>query len=246
MALFRRNLKSLLPLACALALGAGLPLGGYGQGASSKSQPVTFRMLALGAPVSNVFYDYHDKPIRISAGSTSLSSPRRADAGQEVELYRVIPAVEPNTAPTKETLSTFKLGNGGPYLVFMQVNPADKFDIRSHVVEDSWQEHPLGTIRIFNFSRRKTMAKVGDKIVELNPGQTALFDYAEGKHQTWLQAAVWEDGEWTLRTSNPQVTLPNTRSSIVLLDQPPSRDRPNTRELMVRNFFESAPQPATR
>jgi hypothetical protein len=228
-----------------LALGAALPLAGYGQGVGNGPRPVTFRMLSLGAPVSNVFYDYQGKPIRLSAGSTSLSSPRRAEAGQEVELYREIPPVAPSTTPTKEKLNTFQLGNGGPYLVFMQVNPADNFDIRSHVVEDSWQEHPLGTIRIFNFSKRKTMAKIGDKIVELNPGQTALFDYAEGKHQTWLQAAVWEDGEWTLRTSNPQVTLPSTRSSIVLLDQPPSRDRPNTRELMVRNFFEHAPQPMT-
>lgn len=241
MAYPRRNLISPRPLIGVLTLCAGLLAHGYAQAPSTATLPVTFRMLSLGAPVSKVYYDYHGRPVRISAGSTSFSSPRRAEAGQKVDLYREVPAADPNAAPTRETLSSFQLGNGGPYLVFFDVNANNRFDIRTHVVEDSWQEHPVGTMKIFNFSRRKTMVKVNDTIVELEPLETTQFNYS-GERQTWLQAAVWENGEWTLRTSSPQVTLPNTRSTLVLLDQPPSPDRPNTRELLLRNFFEQAPQ----
>lgn len=202
----------------------------------------TFRTLALGKSLSNVYYDHDGKAVRITAGSSGFSSPYPGTPGSEIELYRELPPDKPGEVPRRVSLSTFELGEVGPFLILIKVDPENPDDLLIKVVDDSWELHPLGFMRVFNYSPRKALVKVGEEITELNPTQSHQFPYSD-KLQVWLQAAVLEEEEWVLRVSAPQVIVPDSRSTVVMIDQEPSEDRPVTDALLVRNFIERAPQP---
>jgi len=119
---------------------------------------------------------------------------------------------------------------------------AESGDISAKVIEDSWATHPVKTVRVFNFSRRRAMVKLADSIVELPTTESHVFPYPDGD-QVWLQAATRENETWVLRVGGPQATLPKARSTVVLIDQQPSIERTNPRAVLVRNFIESEPPP---
>ncbi|WP_309398364.1 hypothetical protein [Cerasicoccus maritimus] len=202
----------------------------------------SFRTLALGKTLSNVFYDIDGKPKTIMAGSSGFSSPYQTEIGEKVEIYREIPGEKPTDPPQKLSIADFTLPDAGPYLVLFHVNPLDTNNVLIKVVNDSWELHPVGFMRVFNYSPRLAMIKIGDEVAELRTSDSHQFPYSD-KLQVWLQAAVLEKEEWALRVSAPQALIPNSRSTIVLVDQEPSEDRPVTEELLVRNFIERAPKP---
>lgn len=242
MAFTRRNLNPLRTSIHALLLALGLLLAEGSLQAQPVSSGVAFRTLALGKTLSDVFYDYKGKPVSVMAGSSGFSAPYRAEPGSLIEFYREIPPEKPGEAPVHLKLADFRLGDVGPFLVLIEVNPEDINDVQVHVVDDTWEKHPVSTIQIFNYSERMAMVKVGDEVAQMKTGQSHLFPYS-GEMQVWIQAAVREEENWVLRVSGPQAILPNSRSTIVLLDQPPSEDRPITFEVLVRNFLEFAPKP---
>lgn len=202
--------------------------------------PVVFRTLALGAPVSGVFYDVKGAPIPVTAGGSGISSPYVAPEGGLVALYRLQPAEKAGEKPYRVPVAAIRIGEGGPYLVLMIV--AENGDISAKVIEDSWTIHPVKTVRVFNFSRRRAMVKLADSIVELPTTESHVFPYPDG-NQVWLQAATKENETWVLRVGGPQAILPKARSTVVLIDQQPSIDRTNPRAVLVRNFIEFEPQP---
>lgn len=88
------------------------------------------------------------------------------------------------------------------------------------------------------------MVKLGESVVEMPTTQSHIFPYPDGD-QVWLQAATRENETWVLRVGGPQATLPDARSTVVLIDQPPSPDRTNPFAVLVRNFIEfEPPKPA--
>ncbi|WP_309383129.1 hypothetical protein [Cerasicoccus frondis] len=206
------------------------------------SGAASFRTLALGKTLSNVYYDYDGEAKRLMAGSTGFSSPYQADIGKQVDIYREIPGEKPGAPPQKLEIANFTLKDAGPYLILFHVNPLNTDEVLLKVVNDSWELHPTGFMRVFNYSPRLAMIKVGDEVAELETSQSHQFPYSN-KLQVWLQAAVLDKEKWSLRVSAPQVLIPNSRSTIVLVDQEPSEDRPVTEELLVRNFIERTPKP---
>jgi hypothetical protein len=203
--------------------------------------PVTFRTLALGAPVAGVFYELEGKPVAVGAGSSGFSSSYVAPAAGRVGFYRLVPAERPEEKPRRVPVAEVQVGKGGPYLVLMIVDP-ETAAISTMLVEDSWETHPVKTARVFNFSRRRAMVKLAEEIVELPTTESHIFPYPDG-NQVWLQAATKENETWVLRVGGPQVTLPKARSTVVLIDQPPSIERRNPYAVLVRNFIEFEPAP---
>jgi len=205
---------------------------------ASPAPTSTFRTLSLGTSISDIFYDYNSNPVPISAGSSALSVPYKATVGEPIELYQLIPPPPGSSAaPKRESLASFTLEQEGPHLVLMHYRPGTKPALKIESLTDTWLEHPVGTIRVFNFSKRTAMVKVGDQVVTLSPGQSTVFN-TTSQTQVWLQAAVNENSQWTLRASSPQLTLPNSRSTAVLIDKEPSIELPNTNELLIRNYIE--------
>lgn len=212
------------------------------QAQDTANSSASFRTLALGKTLSNVFYDYDGEAKNLMAGSTGFSAPYKADIGQRVDIYREIPGEKPGDPPQKLDIANFTLDDTGPYLILFHVNPLKSDEVHIKVVDDSWEIHPAGFMRVFNYSPRLAMIKVGDEVAELATAESHQFPYSN-KLQVWLQAAVLDKEKWSLRVSAPQVLIPNSRSTIVLVDQEPSEDRPVTEELLVRNFIERAPKP---
>jgi hypothetical protein len=195
--------------------------------------------------VSGVFYDDRQgKPVPVMAGSSGFSAPYTAPADGRVRLYRVTPAASPNIPEEHVTLSETPMF-GGPFLIFMAAAPATPSKPQVMVVDDSWETHPARTMKVYNFSHRVTMVKVGDTSGEISPGKSHLFPYPDGT-QLWFQAATREESGWKLRISGPQLTLPEARSTAVLVDQLPSdENRPATDELLIRNFIDPQPPKPT-
>ncbi len=200
----------------------------------------SFRTLAIGKSLSGVYYDFEGNTSRISAGSSNFSREYKSNVGQKVSLYRQLPPAKSGLPPIKHELVEFVLDKPIPYIVLFQVNPKDTNDVRVKVVEDSWDDHPVGTMRLFNYSPRLVMVKIGSETAQLATAESKLFPYSDNL-QVWIQAIVLDGDEWSLRLSTPQVIMPNTRSTLILVDQLPTIGRPESEELLVRNFVEPAP-----
>jgi hypothetical protein len=211
---------------------------------TSPKAPATFRTLSLGTTVSGVFYDRQSKPVPVMAGSSGFSAPYTAPSDGHVRLYRVTPAASPDVPAERVTLSETPMF-GGPFLIFMAADPATPSMPHVMVVDDSWDAHPVRTMKVYNFSRRVTLVKVGDTSGEIAPGKSHLFPYPDGT-QLWFQAATREESGWKLRISGPQLIMPEARSTAVLVDQLPSDEfRPQTDELLIRNFIDPQPPKPT-
>jgi hypothetical protein len=210
---------------------------------SAPKPPPTFRTLALGMSVDNIFYDQRGKAVSVTAGASGFSAPYIVPEDNRLVFYRLVPPVPPETTPRRVTLADVRVAeDGGPFLILMMINPAAPAEMHVLVVDDSWEKHPVQTMLLFNFSRRRTTVKLGEALRELNPVQSHLFPFGADR-QVWLQAATWDEGKWEMRVSGPQLTLPKTRSTVVLIDQEPSDERPITHDLLVRNFIDPQPAP---
>lgn len=243
MAFLERYLKRASAILVLLLAGLLSPATIHAQPAPKP--PVTFRAIALGVPVSDLFYDLKGESIAVTAGSSGLSSAYVVPPSGRVVFYRVLPPEKPGEKPRHAPVTEVQVGEGGPYLVVMMVNQ-ETSAVAALVVEDSWETHPVKTTRVFNFSRRLAMVKMGESLVELPTTKSHIFTYAEGgqeRLQVRFQVATKENENWVLRVGGPQVTLPKTRSTIVLIDQPPSPDRANPVAVLVRNFIEFEPAP---
>lgn len=247
MAFFERHLifwrwldRARLHSATALLTVLSLCCFAHAQPAAAPKPPAIFRTLALGSNVSDLFYDSLGKPVPITAGASGFSAPHLAPKNGRLELYRELPPATPEGKPRRTIVATLQLGEGGPYLVFMVTGQQSPSQTNALVVDDSWEEHPARTMRVFNFSQRRALVKVGETVSEIAPSQSRLFTWPDG-NQARLQVATREAGGWVLRAGGPQLTPPHSRSSVILLDQQPSEDRPVTDELLVRNLIDSEP-----
>lgn len=237
---FPKRPRTLGALAFFLA-GAALAFEARAETASAK--PANFRTLALGTTVSGVCFDRNGRQVLVTAGSTGFSAPYAAPSDGKIAFYRMLPAETPGAPARRAGLADIRLDGEGPFLIFM-LAPADKpAEARMLTVDDSWTAHPSRTLKIHNFSRRAALVKVGEESAELAPSRSGLFAYPQGT--LWLQVATKETEGWVLRLSGPQMTLPRSRSTIVLVDQLPSEDRPVANDLLVRNLIDPEPPAET-
>lgn len=212
--------------------------------AQSEAPRATFRTFAIGENVADIFYELSGKPVPVTAATAGLSTPYDVPAGGRIVFYRLQPADTPEGKPQRVTVADVNLNGVGPFLVFMADKPGTPGKILVQVVDDSWQTHPVETIRLFNFSRREVAARIVIKevVVELTPGQDRVLPYPV-IGQFWMQAATKESTGWVMRVSAPQVAPPKARITAIIFDELPSPDRPVTRELYLFKFIEIAPKP---
>lgn len=185
--------------------------------------------------------------VDVMAATGALSSLYTAPRDGVVSLYRIEPPVPPATEPRRVPVAEARLGAGGPWLVLMAAKSNGSLrteEVRLMVVDDSWAAHPEGTARVFNFSRRPAMVMIAGATREIAPGASDLFSYGGGgDDQSWVKVAMREETGWMLRSSGPQATIPGTRSTLVLVDTPPSADDPDPRTLVISNLVDAAPRP---
>ncbi|HSI09892.1 MAG TPA: hypothetical protein VK985_14990 [Rariglobus sp.] len=205
--------------------------------------PVTFRTLALGlGSLADVFYDVAPgRPVSISATNSSFSAPYVAPKSGLVSIYRLVPPVPPETKPQRLPVAEARVGKGGPWLVLMVPSSENPGQVGARVVDDSWEVHPVTTMRIFNFSKRKAGIKIDESTFELPSGESQIVKYPPNSDQVWVRAAMMDEHGWVIRVSGPQATIPKTRSTMILADGRPERDNPDTRGVTTSNLVDVAP-----
>lgn len=216
---------------------------------SAPQKPETsFRTLSLMAPITGIYYDHGGERIPVRARTTSFSRALPLPEDGELTFYRLLPPKEGETEPQRVTVAEVDLNqHPGSLFIFMTEFPNNQNRIKTFVAEDSWESHPLGTLLVFNLSERHTLVKLdtGGKVKLLGPGESANFPYPkDGSKQALLNVATQEgENDWELRIGGPQITLPDTRSTLVLVDEQATELRPLTEDLLIRKLIERAPAP---
>lgn len=227
---------------------------GYAQNSPAQPQTATsqFRTAGLGniAPFTGLLYDSGKKPVSVGTRYVNLSEPyERQDTGPLV-LHREVAPVPPETKPTKLPVVTAPLGKDSLYLmILIGAHPdpttptATTSSITTCIVDDSWEAHPVDTVRIFNFSRRRVAVQIEDVATELSHTESRVFPYPKNKGMIRLKVATLESTGWKLRSTTPQGIIPGTRSNIFIEDFKPEIEDPNPEDINVFNVVDSMPPP---
>ncbi|MDF3056956.1 MAG: hypothetical protein K0R17_1171 [Rariglobus sp.] len=212
--------------------------------------PVLFRTLALGESIDGVFYEVRPgKAVALSAARGGFSAAYESPEGGRVQIYREVPPIPPETKPRRVPVAEAQLGKGGPWLLMLVTSPDSRSGepkrIQAVAVDDSWDVHPVKTIRVINYLRWRARAavKIGGSAVEVPAGQSQIFSYPGESEESWVQVAVLEDEGWVMRASEPKATFAKTRSTLILSHVPPTREEPTPRGVVISSLIEIAPKP---
>lgn len=235
----------LAPLLAVLAFASALSAQ-----AEKPEPPVLFRTLALGESIEGVFYEVRPgKAVALSATRGGFSAAYESPADGRVRIYREFPPVPPETEPRRVPVAEAQLGKGGPWLLMLVTAPDNRSGesgrIRAIAVDDSWDVHPVKTIRVINYLKKNARAgvKIGGAAEEVPSGKSHIFAYPDEREEAWVQVAVLEQEGWIMRASEPQATFPRTRSTLILSHAPPSPAEPDPRGVVISSLIEIAPKP---
>lgn len=236
---------------------------GYSQGPATPSKtPVSqFRTAGLGdlTPFIGLLYEANRKPVSVVTRYANLSEPyERQDIGPVV-LYREVAPVPPETKPTKVPVVTAQLGKDPLYLMVLigshptptattATTPAITATapvITTCIVDDSWDAHPVNTVRIFNFSHRRVAVQIEDVMTELSNTESTVVSYPKNKGIIRCKVATLESSGWKLRSTTPQGIIPGTRSNIFIEDFKPEIEDPNPEDINVLNLVDPLSPPPT-
>ncbi len=233
MAQYRRNLILLLVVLCAC---------GHGFAASEKNQkekPVQFRMFSLFDTIS-VLYDTDTGTERIFATPNIVSPWFDAPRNGKLNLYRELPSETPGMPKRKETLVDVTLPDGpGPFLIILRKKSDGDGGVAALVLEHSLEAHQPMTYRVFNFSKRRMAVRLADQDMLLEPGKLSVANYPEGR-KAWLKIAVdQQDSGWIKVVSRPRPVRDTTRSTLVIMDIPPTEADPDPIGVIVQEVRET-------
>jgi hypothetical protein len=227
---------------------------GYSQSPSpqTKTPIFQFRTAGLGniTPFTGLLFDSNRKPASVATRYINLSEPyERQDAGPVV-LYREVAPVPPETKPTKVPVVTAELGKAPLYLMVLIGSHPDPTatttttpSLTTCIVDDSWEAHPVDTVRVFNFSRRRVAVQIEDFTTELSTTESTVFPYPKNKGIIRLKVATLESAGWKLRSTTPQGIISGTRSNIFVEDFKPEIEDPNPEDINVFNLVDPLPPP---
>ncbi|WPJ95206.1 hypothetical protein SH580_17425 [Coraliomargarita algicola] len=198
-----------------------------------------FRVLSMSA-FETVLFDIDKEPIvlRSSLGSFSRLYPSPKDGN--VVFYKETPnPQDPNLPPIKTTLAQAKLSEGGPYIILLIRNPAgSSLEYKTVVLDHSLEKFPANTYRVYNYSKRQLAVQLSETNLLLNTGESGSVPYPASS-KTWLKVAANDQDEgWLVVRSAPQTTGTNNRTTLFLVDIPPSERDPNPLGIIDREMRE--------
>jgi len=199
---------------------------------------VLFQTLALGTPVSGLFYDLKGKPVPIQAGVAELSRLYETNGDRAVSIYRLIPSPDPATPPLRVIMANLSLSENHPHLILLTGAPKAE-GIKVNTLEDSWKIHPEKTFRIINHSKRNIAVQLGTEEKMIPSGQDWVFLSVGSGYDFDFKMASAEASGWTLRVQAPQSILPRTRALIVVSDPFPTPEDPNPVDLNMVTVFDA-------
>lgn len=208
---------------------------------SPEPPPPEFRVVSMSG-VETFYFDVEKKKESISAGLGSFSRLYPAPASRAVVFYQEIPnPTDPTRAPARKNIARAILPgkSPGPFLIILAPAPPgseNAYDTR--VFDSSLEAHPSGSYRVFNFSRRRMAVNIADTKMVLDRGahQNAVYPSAS---KAWLQVAAEKpDGGWLLVSGSAHPVAPDSRTTVFLVDIPPSERDPSPLGIVVRRIRE--------
>ncbi|HSI07297.1 MAG: hypothetical protein ACAH89_01875 [Rariglobus sp.] len=248
MAIFKRYLTPLLLGLTGLVF---LPAGRAQAPVSpTEPPPVFFRTLAIGNPVplKGLLYEFQRKSVPLMVSDTDASMLYQCPPQGTVSIYREEPPIPPETKRRRIPVAEVRLGKDSSYWIALSATTLRGVTtITPFVINDSWDAHPLETVRVMNFSRRNIAVKVDDLAVELSPVETHTFPYpGAGTEIVRFQVATKDEGAWTARVNSPQGIIHKTRATIAITDIEPSQYDPTPDGINIINMIDAtSPPPKT-
>lgn len=203
--------------------------------------PAEFRVVSM-ADVATLFYDVGSKREYVNAGVGAFSRSYAAPKSREVLLYTEKPAADAAEPPLRVPLARARLPGEkpGPFLILLAPQSAGADSaFAATVVDHSLDTHPAATYWVSNFSKRRLAVNVADTDLVLAPGQSGKAPYPSTR-KAWLKVAAQDaQGGWTLLSSSPHaVGGADSRTTVFLVDIPPSERDPSPLGIVVRRIRE--------
>src|SRR5690606_12902030 len=106
------------------------------------------------------------------------------------------------------------------------------------VINNSLTDYPANTYRVFNFSKRRLAVNLAETNLLLAPLQSEQVPYPSTR-KAWLKVAAAEnDGTWLLVNSSPHAVGSDSRTTIFLVDIPPSDRDASPKGIIARRMRE--------
>jgi|GEM_PF-3369538 len=203
--------------------------------------PPQFRVVSM-AQVETFFFDVEKKKEQLNACVGSFSRLYPAPKNREVVFYAEVPNADPKLPPVKVPLAKAILPakNPGPFLILLSKNPGGaELKFSALVIDNSLEAYPENTYRVFNFSKRRLAVRLAEKSLVLTTGQSEKVPYPDTR-KAWLQVAVDEnDAGWLLASSSAQPVGTNSRTTVFIVDIPPSERDPSPKGIIARRIRET-------
>jgi hypothetical protein len=211
------------------------------QGAAAPATPAQFRVVAM-TDVASLFFDVDKTKEFVNAGVGTFSRIYPVPKNHEVILYTEVPNADPTLPPQKVILAKAVLPaqKPGPFLIMLNKNPAGaEIAYSTRVLDHSLEAHPAQTYLVFNFSKRRLAINLADKNLVLATGESDRVPYPDTR-KAWLKVAADEQPDgWLLVSSSPHAVGANTRTTVFLVDIPPSPLDPNPKGIVARRIRET-------
>lgn len=208
------------------------------QETADQSPPVQFRLITM-ADIASFFYDNDGEKERIYATPGNFSPLYTAPEGRKIEFYNELAGPTSNDPVSRVAVIKVKLPAGeGPFLIVLKAHESPGSSFNSYVIDHSLEAHPPDTFRTFNFSKRSMAVRLADKDTLLSTGESDTVPYPEGG-KAWLKVAAKDrDDGWLKVKSMPYTVGSDSRTTILLMDIPPSKRDPSPRGIAVRKIRE--------
>ncbi|GHB96690.1 hypothetical protein GCM10007047_10750 [Cerasicoccus arenae] len=189
--------------------------------------------------LATLFYDVDGKKEVIHAGLGAFSRLYPSPSNRRVVFYREDPNPDPRKPPIKATVADATLPSGeGPYLVLLISNPSPEgFPFSTLVIDHSLKVHPANNYRVFNFSKRRMAVRLAEKDMLLNRGESETVPYPDAR-KAWLKVAADEEGSWLVVTSSSHSVGSDSRTTVFIVDIPPSERDPDPKGVVARRMRE--------
>lgn len=235
------SLRHLIPLVLVLLPWTGASLSAQ-NGAKPPPPPPQFRIVSM-ADTATFLFDVENKQETLYATAGAFSRLYPSPPTRELVFYKQEPNPDPRLPALKVPLARAIIPAGpGPFLVLLaSAGPGAPLPFQTRVIDHSLAQHPPGTYRVFNFSRRRLAVNLADVKFILARGQEERAPYPPTR-KAWLQVAADEGRNgWLPVSGSPHVVgaATDSRTTVFLVDIPPSELDPAPKGIVVRRIRES-------
>ena len=218
---------------------------------ASEPPPAVFRVLTL-VPADDLLMDGPRGVTRpIVASSNRFSPPLPLPTDRKIEFYRLVPAPAPKEPPRREIAlrATVSQAPGAePLLILLpREGPPDpavlRGPLRALEIDVSAAAHPLGQLRVFNFSTREAALHLGATISRIAPGRSVLVPLPEGA-SPWLSTAILGTEGWQRISGGPLTLRPGYRMTLFMVDSPAAKNHDTAPGVSIFRVMDRPTPPA--